>query len=79
MSIPPTLPFFFYDRILAIIMSIPPAFPVLSAFTRTIINVFPFNEKRGLSEGRVHPQKLIEIMQFSNSISTGTRRYSDTP
>ena len=77
MSVPPTFPFFFYD--IAYIMSIPLTFPDLMPLPNYYTNLFFIEEKTDLSEGRVPPQKLIEIMQFSNSICTGTRRYSDTP
>ena len=76
MSIPPTFPFSF--MVLAIIMSIPLTFPVLMPLPNHY-KPFSIEGKTDLSEGRVPPQKLIEIMQFSNSICPGTRRYSDTP
>ena len=71
-------PFHFSFMILAIIMSLPPTFPVLVPLPN-YYKRFSIEGKTDLSEGRVPPQKLIEIMQFSNSICTGTRRYSDTP
>ena len=76
MSIPPTFPFSF--MILAIIMSIPLTFPILMPLSNHY-KPFSIEGKTDLSEGRVPPQNLIEIMQFSTSICTGTRRYSDTP
>ena len=80
MSIPPTFNFHFSFTILAIIMPIPLTFPVLMPLPN-YNKRFSIEGKTDLSEGRVPPQKLIEIMQFSKSIFTppGTRRYSDTP
>ena len=71
-------PFHFSFMILAIIMSLPPTFPVLVPLPN-YYKRFSIEGKTDLSEGRGPPQKMIEIMQFSNSICTGTRRYSDTP
>ena len=71
-------PFHFSFMILAIIMPIPLTFPVLMPLPN-YYKRFSIEGKTDLSEGRVPPQKLIEIMQFSNSICTGTRRYSNTP
>ena len=77
MSVPPTFPFFFYDighfHIYSSNVS------CFNAFAELSYKPFFIEEKTDLSEARVPPQKLIEIMQFSNSIFTGTRRYSDTP
>ena len=71
-------PFHFSFMILAIIMSIPLTLPVLMPLPN-YYKRFSIEGKTDLSEGRVPPQKLIEIMQFSNSICTGTHRYSNTP
>ena len=71
-------PFHFSFMILAIIMSLPLTFPVLLPLPN-YYKRFSIEGNTDLSEGRVPPQKMIEIMQFSNSICTGTRRYSDTP
>ena len=71
-------PFHFSFMILAIIMSIPLTFPVFMSLPN-YYKRFSIEGKTDLSEGRVPPKKLIEIMQFSNSVCTGTRRYSDTP
>ena len=71
-------PFHFSFMILAIIMSIPLTFHVLIPLPN-FNKPFSIEGKTDLSEGRVPPQRLIEIMQFSNSICTGTNRYSDTP
>ena len=71
-------PFHFSFMILATIMSIPLTFPVLMPLPN-YYKPFPIEGKTDLSEGRVPLQKLIEIMQVSNSICMGTRRYSDTP
>ena len=65
--------------ILAIIMSIPLTFPV--NVLMPLPNYYkPFSTegKTDLSEGRVPPQKLIEIMQSLDSICKGTRGYPDT-
>ena len=69
-------PFHFSFMISAIIMSVPLMFPVLMPLPN-YYKRFSIEGKTDLSEGRVPPQKLIEIMQVSNSIWTGTRRYSD--
>ena len=71
-------PFHFSFMILAIIMSLPLTFPVLVPLPNYYKH-FSIEGKTDLSEGRVPPQKMMEIMQFSNSICMGTRRYSDTP
>ena len=71
-------PLFFSNEILAIFMSIPLTFPVLMPLPN-YNKRFLIEGKTDLSERRVPLQKLIEIMQFSNSICTGTRRYSDMP
>ena len=70
---------FFSNEILAIILSIPPTFPgnVLMPLPN-YYKPFSIEGKTDLSKGRVPPQKLIEIMQFLNSICTGTRGYPDT-
>ena len=56
--------------ILAIIMSIPLTFPVLMPLPN-YYKRFSIEGKTDLAEWTVPPQKLIKIMQFSNSICTG--------
>ena len=71
----PPFHFSFTYMILAIIMSIPLTFPVLMSLLN-YYEPFSIEGKTDLSERRVSPQKLIEIMQFSNSICVAipTRR-----
>ena len=66
----PLFHFSFMIGLLAIIMSTSLTFPVLMPLSN-YYKRFSIEGKTDLAEGPVPPQKLIEIMQFSNSICTG--------
>ena len=46
------------NEILAILISIPPTFPIFDAVARTFIDLLPLKRQRWVSKGDVPPQKL---------------------
>ena len=49
---------FISNEILAILISIPPTFPIFDAVARIIIDHLPLKRQRWVFKGDVHPQKL---------------------
>ena len=65
MSIPSNFSLFFYDKILAIIISIPPTFPALMPFPELLQIFGHWREKGGVWEGSVRSEAEEKKMQFS--------------
>ena len=76
MSIPPTLPFFFYDKILAIVIYSSHLF-CFDAFARTIINMWPLKWKRAYRREKC--PRIFKLNLFNWCIPGFCQHFTENP